>query len=169
MIGIDVKIETLRQLFEDNLWTTTTYSSLGRAFINKRDDKDIPEIYLADGTNYEEVLTDDRIDAHSFFVVRSELEPLGVSFVDFTADVDIYFSVNLKKTYPAVTERAVEYMHRDVISIINGSEFQGSRVITGLDAFSEFGFVKETDHMQPLYLLKVETSIEYQLNENLNC
>ncbi len=127
MIGIDVKIETLRQLFEDSLWITSTYQSLGRAFINKEAGKDVPEIYLANGIDYQEVLLNDKVDAHSFFVVRSDLEPLGDSFIDFNADVDIYFAVNLAKCYPLVTERAVEYVHRDVGAIINDSEFSASR------------------------------------------
>lgn len=166
MIGIDPKIEELRKLFEDNLWTGTTYESYGRAFIVEREGEDTPNIYLENNLDYQDVLIDDRIDASSFFVVRTDRDPLGNSFSDYTVDVDIYFSVKLDKTYPAVTERATEYVHRDVIDLMGGTTFKNPKMVTGKKAFADFGFVKITDNMQPFYLVKFETSVEYKLNEN---
>jgi len=166
MIGVDVKIEELRKVFEDYLWTTTSYISYGRAFVIKRMGEKTPNIYLENNLDYQDVLINDRVDAGSFFIVRPDRPPLGNSFSDYNAEVDIYFSVKLDKTYTAVTERAVEYVHRDVINLISGSDFKNPKIVTGDKAFSDFGFVKIGDNMQPFYLVKFETSVDYKLNEN---
>lgn len=171
MIGIDAKIESLRLLFETYLFTdisNNTYVSYGRAFILKREDKgvvkDVPELQISSTNKYQEVLPNRKINGHSFFVVEDFREPVGNSLSTYKSTVNIYFTVNLDKLYPSVTERAVEYLHRDVDNLIKfSSEFHVENITTGLDAFSEFGFVKETDNLEPFYLVRFKTNIEHNL------
>jgi len=170
MIGIDVKIEALRARFASKLFADVvgnTYVSYGRAFITNRKDKDgriidVPELQIASTKKYQEVLPNRKIEGHSFFLVSSDIEVKINS--ELKADVSIYFSVNLDTLYPNVTERAVEYLHRDVLNEIRDSEFDVKKITTGLKAFENFGLVKETDNMEPFYLVRFDTEINYNQN-----
>ena len=166
-IGIDAKIESLRARFEAKLFTSNTYTSYGRAFLNKRDDKgnegDVPELLTSGNNEYIDVLPDSGTDGHSFFIVKNSPEFLGGSF--YSAEVSIYFAVNLRKLYPSINERAVEYLHRDVTRQISySSPFQITTYEQGLPAFDEFVRVKEIDNMSPYYLVRFDMEIEYNLN-----
>jgi len=166
MKGVDVKIEALRELFETRLFTSSDYISYRRAFITLRDGKFIPELQTLSSTDYKEVLLNSASAGHSFFVVDSELD--AITPIDFSADVSIYFAVNLHKLYVGVPEREVEYMHKDVMEYINMSAFKIQSIITGLKAFEEFDNVKEGDNLEPFYLVRFKTKVEYTLNESIN-
>ena len=155
MIGIDSIIETLRLQFVSKLWTSyPTYSAKGRAFLNVRDGRIVPEV-LVTGNEYQEVMLDDTLPAHSFFVVG---DVYNVDRSAVSCDVDIYFAVNLKTVYPSVTERAVEYVHRDILKELNYGIFKTTKITTGREAFKEFD-VAIGDNMQPFYLVKFSTVI----------
>jgi len=164
MIGIDAKIERLKVLFEQGLFLDYSYNSYGRAFLNDRDGEVVPEILIDDTHEYKEVLLDDTIAASSFFVVRNDYTVKN-SLV--SGAVDIYFSVNLKTVYPDVTERALEYLHRDVSKIINGESFELANITSGKDAFSDFD-IRLGDNMQPYYLAKFVTNTNWLYNECVN-
>ena len=163
MIGLDAVIETQRLSFVANLFKGTTYAAYHRAFANVRDGQTVPEIQTASTNRYKEVLLNSKIAGLSFFMVRPDIEVLGGGL--FKADVDIYWAVNLDTLYASVTERAVEYLHRDISEELKHGRFELTGLITGLDAFSEFGFVKIQDNMEPRYLAKFMTTVEYQYNE----
>ena len=163
-IGLDKIIEAERVKFAANLFDGFTYTAYHRAFLNKKIRGIVPEIQVAGTEKYKEVLLNTRVDAHSFFVVRPDIEIEGGGL--FRAKVDIYFAVNLDTLYTsAVTERAVEYLHRDVSAQLIRGRFVLVHLVTGLDAFDEFSLVKGGDNMEPFYLAKFETEIEYQYNE----
>ena len=158
MIGIDAKIERVRTLFEQELFLDYSYNSYGRAFINERDGKKIPERYVSDN-EYQEVLLNDRVACTSFFSVEN----------DYTVDrnllsgtVNIYFSCNLSTVYPSVSERAVEYLHRDVSAILKRESFELTGITSGADAFSDFDF---SDNMQPFYLVRFKTETSWLIGE----
>jgi len=111
MKGIDIVIEKQRLIFSGYLWTTFTCSWNGRCMRNYHQNLQIPEI-LVSGNNYSDVLLDDRKDALCFFDVLSER-------TENTANVDLYFAVNLLKLYPTITERATEYALSDVVRWIH--------------------------------------------------
>ena len=163
MIALDKIIETERVSMAANLFTGKTYTAFHRAFLNEKDGGRVPEIQVSGTEEYQEVLRDSSVAAHSFFVVRSGIEVLNGEL--FKAEVDIYFAVNLDTLYSTVDERAVEYLHRDVYAQLKRGRFSLVNLITGLDAFAEFDFVKGVDNMEPFYLSKFETKVEYQYNE----
>ena len=166
MIGVDYKIDLLRAQFASLF--STGFTAYGRAFVNQKEEGLIPEVL--DGSDYKDVLLDDNLQKGlCFFVVENDEEPLESSGVDYLAKVSIYFAVNLSLIYPTVTERAVSYLHRDVIEEISDSEFTVLAFRKGLPAFEAFDMVKPSDNMQPFYLVRFETEVEYQINENYNC
>jgi len=169
-IGVDYHIDILKGEFNANLFTdiaNNTYTAYGRAYVNERDGQTIPEIQTASTTEYSEVLLNTGVDGLSFMVVGDEIDPL--SQLDYVASVDVYFAVNLDVLYPAVTERATEYLHRDVGKWLNDSEFDITKIVTGREAFKDFDLIKEGDNLEPFYLVKFETTVEYQLKESINC
>ena len=163
MKGIDVPIEAQRAVFEDKLFTgSSSYVAYHRAFVNEKDGLVIPELQTEDSTEYQEVLLNDKIDGHSFFVVRPNIV---VADGLLSAKVDIYFALNLDKLYSSVSERAVEYAHRDILNLLKRSRFEVFEIVTGLDAFAGFGNVDLKDNMEPFYLVKFGADIVYQTSE----
>lgn len=145
--------------FTANLWTDKTNDFNGRIFRNDRGEGIIPEVFKS-GSDYEEVLLDDRFDSICFFDVLPE-RPFDQG--QFNADVRICFAVNLKQLYDN-GERATEYVHEDVWEIIRYSQFSPQGLVTGKDAFSDYQF-KHTDNMQPFYLFRYDTQVLFQINE----
>ena len=165
MIGIDAKIESLQAQFNSKLFTSivgNTYTAYGRAFLNEREEGTVPEILYDGEVDYKEVLIDTGVDGQSFFVVEND--DVAITPFDYETPVSIYFAVNLKILYPAVTERAVEYLHRDVLEILNSSPFDIQKFTKGREAFSDFE-VKIGDNMHPFYLCKFSTLVQWNINE----
>lgn len=173
MIGIDNKIDALKTVLQSDLITVAnnTYIAYGRAYINTKTlDEAVPQVLIAGSKEYQTVRFDDTKDGISFMIVENPVTPIGEeTYVDMAGNVAIYFAVNLSKFYSSVTERAVEYFHRDVLELLADSEFKFLSYVQGLEAFAEFTSVKPTDDMQPFYLVKFNTSVEFQINENYNC
>lgn len=162
MIGLDATINTLKTEFDTRLFTDVvgnTYASYGRAFWTKRKGNDVPELQIASSKEYQDCLPNDSIDGHSFFLAEPEIE--AINEVDLKATVGIYFAVNLDVLYPSVTERAVEYLHRDVLQILGDSPFEISKIVQGSTAFERFGFVKDSDTLEPFYLVRFDTEVIY--------
>jgi hypothetical protein len=162
MKGIDVVIESLRTLFENNLWISNNTIYYGRIFRNIREDGTHPEFFNTTTKDYEDVLLDDNKDAICFF----DVQPSEDYTAQFESTVWICFAVNLKALYPAVAERATEYAHEDVLNYIKkargGWDITG--LVRGLPAFDEYELLKNTDSMNPFYLFRFETNINYPIN-----
>ncbi|MBC8321136.1 MAG: hypothetical protein H8E34_10470 [Bacteroidetes bacterium] len=169
-IGIDYHIDILTTAFNADLFTDivgNTYTAYGRAYINEHEGQKKPEVQTASSTEYVDVMIDTAVDGISFCVVDNKINAL--SQLDYMATVNVYFAVNLDILYPTVTERATEYLHRDVGQSLNDSNFEIISITTGLEAFADFDFIKESDNLEPFYLAKFECQLEYQLKENINC
>jgi hypothetical protein len=162
MIGIDKNIDDLRAKIAAKFVGLTAY---GRAYNNLRKVGVIPEIMISGTHKYKDVLLDTGIIGTSFMIVDNDYT-ISNAVVN-TTQVDLYFAVNLTKLYPSVTERATEYLHRDVQEIVRYSRFDMSAITSGREAFSDFAetLVKVGDNMQPYYLCKFRIEIEYNINE----
>jgi hypothetical protein len=157
MKGIDVQIARQITDFQTYLWASNICSWNGRCQINYRNDKQVPEC-LNSGTNeYQGVSLDDTKDVISFFDVLPQRTIKE-------ADVDIYFAVKLNKLYPAVSERATEYvLNAVVLNIIQGCVFDVVSITEGYEAWKQWSDVKKEDNMQPFYLFKIKTKTQYSL------
>ena len=162
MIGIDSKIEIAKARILNKLPKLTAY---GRAIVNERENGSIPEV-LVDGTNqYKDVLLDSSIPGQFFFTVDND-ETVVDGRIN-TSTVNMYFAVNLVKLYPSVQERATEYLHRDIQNALKNTKFAVTGIVRNRESFSDFAdeYVKIGDNMQPYYLCKFITEIEYNINE----
>ena len=153
MIGIDAKISDIETVFKAKLFLTKNYSTFGRAFLNSRNGTIIPEI-LASGNEYQEVTLNDALDAQSFCIVEDDYTVEKGSRDIFSSKVSFYFSVNLSVCYPTITERAVEYVHRDISAILKYSDFNLESITQNWKEFQG-----AFDNMQPFYLVKFTTNI----------
>jgi len=163
MIGIDAEIEKAKAELVKNIPTLTTY---GRANLNERDEIGIvPEVLIYGTNEYKDVLIDTSIDGLCFFVQENDIDISNRTYNN--VEVSIYFAVNLKKLYPTVQERATEYLHRDILNSLRDGKFEVTSITRGRSSFSDFAaeFVKIGDNMQPYYLCKVSTEIEYNINK----
>lgn len=162
MIGIDNLIDGLKTKLTAKIAGLTAY---GRAYKNEREDGVIPEIQTAGTQEYKEVLIDTGITGLCFFIVENDYEVSDGTMN--TTDVDLYFAVNLKLLYPTVSERATEYLHQDVQNILKYSRFNLQSITSGRESFDDFAdeYIKIGDNMQPYYLCKFSTEIEYNINE----
>ncbi|HPT12591.1 MAG TPA: hypothetical protein PLP69_08175 [Bacteroidales bacterium] len=156
MKGIDVQIESLRSTFESLLWTAFNNSFNGRCMHNYREGV-IPEVLNDDSHEYKEVLLDDKFDSIVFFDV---LPKRGIG----SADVNIYFAVNLSTIYPSVDERATEHALSDVAMVIKRhANFEMTSITDGFESWKDWSMVKQEDNMQPFYLFRIETTVTYNL------
>lgn len=162
MIGIDEPIERLRLMFESSLWISNNNSFYGRCFRNLRDGKLFPEI--SENKNYLEVLLNDKKDSTVFFDVQPERSVIGDS--DINSNVDIYFSINLKKIYPLLTRNeATETAYKDVVKLISASSFDFQGLETGFSSFDTWGYDDASiDNMYPYHLFKINTTVIHNLN-----
>lgn len=161
MIGIDLQIEKLKTKLATKFTAITTYTAHGRAYKNSKEEGVIPEILT--GEQYSDVLLDTKIAGLSFCIVENDYAPLSAT--QWKNEVSLYFAVNLDKMYPLVTERAVEYLHRDVLEVIQSSRFEHTNLTSGLESFDDFDLVKDSDNYQPNYLCKFKLEIEYNIND----
>lgn len=169
MIGIDkyiAKKQAQIQTFFDELLTassgTLDFEAYGRAQLIKKEAGNIPEIMDLGTHQYKDALLNSAISGLCFFLVKNDSNESGPIS---KWDVNIYFAVNLKKLYPTIQERAIEYLHNDVRELLKGSKFNLTNITNDLDAFSEFDLVKDSDNYQPYFLCKYTTSIEFSINE----
>ena len=158
--GIDIPIDALVLRFTNELWTESNNVFRGRIQRTLRKGEIFPEYYNPTTKRYEDVLLNKKVDSTCFFDVQPTEEYNGY----FVSDVWICFAINLKTLYPSVTERATEYAHEDVLKIIKRTSFKPKGLVRGLDAFSEYNLVKQTDSMNQFYLFRFNTTVKYPQN-----
>jgi muramoyltetrapeptide carboxypeptidase LdcA involved in peptidoglycan recycling len=164
MIGIDNQIEKLRSLFENNLWTASSSVFHGRCFRNERNDGLIPEVTIG-GNDYKEVLLQDFQDGTIFFDVEPERTARVIGSSDITANVSIYFAINLDNLYSGLGRlEQTETAYKDAITIINKSAFVFQSFETGFSSYSVWTYDDAAkDNMQRYHLFRVDTTINYNL------
>lgn len=162
MTGVDIPIARLLTLFGSLLWPTASNDFNGRCVRNSREAGVVPEVLRAGSTEYKDVLLDDTFASVCFFDILNTRE---VANSRASVVVHIYFAVDLVKLYPAVPERATEYAYQDAINIIKKSAFNITGLVSGTESYSAFQFELEDD-MQPFHLFRIETTLNYNLN---NC
>ncbi len=165
-IGIDFELDKIATRLNAKLWVSPlTYTAFGRAYVNNRDGQRIPEVNIASSTEYIDKLIDDTKSGISFFVVDNDYSTRGDGR-SFEANVNLYFAVNSNVLYPLVTERATEYVIRDINAQLTRSKFKTESVTIGQDAFSDFDLIKDGDDMRPFLLLRFRGLVNFQYN---NC
>ena len=156
MLGVDKDIERARGILNANISGLTMY---GRAFRNYKVDKNIPSLYLSNN-EYREILFEDNENLGFFY----EMPNINVPVSGYgEAEIYVCFAVNLSELYPSVTERADQYLIRDVINSLDSTPFQPNRLVTGHEAFDLWDLEK-LNNVHPYYLLRVECNLKYSFN-----
>lgn len=156
--GLDVQINQIRQTLEDKLWIAKDYTAYGRAFRKVVDEGIYPQVFHA-GREYDDVLTDDNLDATSFFDVLPE-RPYET---EITASVDLYFMIDLKKIFPLITTyRPEEDAIGAIETILKLTKFRITGIYTTIEAFNLWAQVKMADDMTPWFLLRFTGEVDYK-------
>lgn len=158
--GVDIPIEKLVAKFTSGLWDGNNNVFRGRIQRTLKNGETFPEYYDSTEKRYKDVLLNKKVDSTVFFDVQPTEEYSGL----FIADVWICFAINLKKLYPDVSERATEYAHEAALKVIKKSSFKVTGLVRGLDAFSDYELVKESDNMNQFYLFRFNTTVKYPQN-----
>lgn len=163
--GVDVPIQKAQKVLHDKLNALygVELSAYGRAYIKKKNNIKIPEVFV-DGVDYKDVLG---YDDNRFFFVQSD-SATNISSKWYETDVDIYFILNLKELKPSITHRADEEVHNDIDYILAQTKFEINSIETGIDnVLSDFS-LSERDNFnyadfEPYHVFKFNCSIQYNL------
>lgn len=163
--GIDVPIQVAQKRLHDRLnelWGITL-QAYGRAYLLKKEDKIIPEVFTSN-QDYEDVLSLD--DNRFFFVQKESSEKVDNKW--FEGDVDVYFILKLDDIYKELDHRADEEAHRDVDHVLNQTKLNVETIEIGIDnVISDF---KIRDHdnfnysdFEPYHIFKLTCNVRYDL------
>lgn len=162
--GIDKPIQRMQSLLYSRLGILgyTDINGFGRAYVHRdKDDKKIPHRYVKGSKgDYEEILFNDTVNGHFFFIDSSETKPESGMY---ETDVDIIFFFDLPKIKPNVNHRADEEVRSELISEIERYRwFEIKNIIKDEKALDDF----DTDitATQPRFFLKVTGTLRHQFN-----
>lgn len=171
--GIDIPIDSLRQMFQTYLWKGKNRSFYGRVFRNERfapfGSKVSPEVYISANEPAKEVLTDYRFDAQCFFDVQPNDT---VNTHIHTSDVWLCFMVNLQALYPDLTRtEATEKVCVDIEKLLIQSDFVYEGLVRGYQGFTGYDWGEDRTSqaradMSPHYLMRFNLRVSYSIS---NC
>lgn len=148
---VDYRIQQLQIKFSENLFDEKTYNSYGRVQIID----DIPKVYIGNN-EYKDLLLNDKVNAHSFFMIDENSNYEGF----FTHDVSIVFMVDLGEVYAA--DRGADMKAVDEVCQLLREEpysFQMEDV-----KFSPDIDIEITDNMRPFFMFQINGTMNYELN-----
>ena len=157
--GIDIPIQLAQKRLYDKL--IFEYScdvvGYGRVYTDIVDDSDIPYAYIGRG-EYEEVLTNDKINGiHFFFVERESSDVISRSCLSST-DVDLIVIVNdLTKVKDDVLHYQDEEIKEDVKSFVKNS-LEINSITKGKQALDGFD-VSKIQFIYPYFVFKITSTI----------
>ena len=165
--GIDVPIQKAQKLLYDSLsviWGTNL-NGYGRVYLNNRGKSIIPEVFLS-GNDYKDVLS---LDDNRFFFVKSD-SATRISNTRYESDIDIYFIVNLKEVIGRDDYRSDEFVHSNVNTVLNRTDFHIKGIETGIDNIISVFKLEDRDNfnlsdLEPYHIFKVECAIKYDLSK----
>ncbi len=166
-IGIDVPIQKLQQNLFDKLldmWSldVSDYKSYGRCYRNSKEDGYVPEMFVSEGKQYQDLFLDDNHVVTSFF----GCEKIPLQNESFRADVHLIFAVNLTKVGINVAHRADEEVRMDVYRLLlKYPEFVVNEIVIGSDSvFREYTAWKKLipdRDMQPNHFFRINFTLNY--------
>lgn len=138
------------------------FNGYGRCYVHEKNNKTLP-MHFVSGFEYKEVLLDDAVNGHFFCIENKEAVMLDSHRAE--SELKWIFFLNLKKLYPAVNHRADAEARKDIIDQIQKVHFFDlTKIVTGIDAISEFDF--KTEDMQPWYIASFIGKLKYKYH---NC
>lgn len=158
-VGIDTEIERIaRKLYDKLCWKN--FDSYGRVDLHTKEAKVVPMYYIEEAQDYKEVLTDDKLSGH-FFFVENENTTYGKQLL--RTDVDIYFMLDLQKLKPEIPHRADEEVRMEILEVVKTNRFFIDNEFTvqkGINVLSNFEH--DLVDLQPYHFLKVSGKISYK-------
>ena len=147
--GIDIEINSIQ---------TKLYNKLGYSAFDG-----YGRVYLIDGKpkffvngSYKEVLLDDKLNGHFFFIEDSNTKKDSI----FETDVDIIFLLDLEKIKPNVNHRADEEVRVEILEVLEKCRrFHLEEITKGIDALNDFEHT--LIDMQPFHFISLKGNLQY--------
>jgi len=166
-VGIDVPLQSIQErLFSKLLdkWSLdeSDYKSYGRCYRNTKQEGYVPEMYVGEGKQYQDLFLDDNVSVTSFF----GCEKMPITNRAFKADVHLIFAVNLNKVGKNIEHRADEEVRIDVYQVISKlPSIEINDIIVGSEnVFREYTAWKKlipNRDMQPYHFFRLNFTLNY--------
>lgn len=157
-VGIDLEIQDIQRKLYERLGFQNI-DGYGRAYIIEKDGEKVPAHYLK-GTDYKELLIDDRITGLFFFIPESNTSKDGSKV---STDINLYFFMNIEIIKPDVAHRPDEEVKSRIIEVLDSiGSFQWDDLETDLEKVREFKNDIKKKHR--FLFLKFTGTLRYQFN-----
>jgi len=149
--GIDKEINIIQSRLYDKLDFGVDFNGYGRAYLVGS-----KPMQFIDDNNYKELLTDDSLAGHFFFLENPKTKK------DSLLETEIYiiFILNLKKIKPNVIHRADEEVRVQIYKVLERIRlFDIEEITKGIDVLSDFEHTLKD--MQPYHFIKFTGKLRY--------
>jgi len=166
--GIDSLIAKMQSVINERLsWANLIYI-YPRCYIQYRDNNITVEHYLKNG---DYVMINNAEQNKCFFVLFGNQQKQTDGL--YSAQLDLYFALNLKEIYPDVLYRCDEDVRMDVLMVIERfslglNTVNVNQVITGIDNVYRGVYFNRDDDTQPHHCFKIRLDIKYD-KDGYNC
>jgi hypothetical protein len=138
------------------------FNGYGRAYLLQKEKKVVPWTFGQNNDYEKELLTDDSLNGHFFFV---EKENSKFAKDTMETEIEVYFMLDVKKLKPDITHRGDEEVKDDIVrAIIESRIFLKNEfnIINGQKALDDFEH--NLVDMQPYHFIKFVGKIKYNYN-----
>jgi len=120
--------------------------------------------HFLNNLDYEPVIHSDKTKC--FFVLKPEMKHIGGNY--YTAELELFFIVNLVEAKEAIEHRADEEVRRDVLNVLNmiPSINVKSVMFNQEVIFKDYAY-SIIDDLQPNHCFKITLALEYDINEQI--
>ena len=158
-VGIDNKIQSIQTSLYNKLvasWNCEI-EGYGRAYIDD-DNGSIKPLVFKGNIDYEEVLTDDKINGAHFFFIEDNESDLMANTCLSTTDIDLILIVDdLRSVKADILHYADEEIKEEVKSYLNGF-CRITKAVKGKDALDGFD-ISQLKFLYPYFVLKITATI----------
>lgn len=159
-VAIDIPIqETQTKLYNKLGYDQSVINGHGRCYLIDRNDDVIPMRHIS-GTDYKDVLVNDKYDCQYFCIEDKKTTPNGPKY---NTQVDWIFLMNTANLKPGVAHRADEECFVDVLRVFaRVANFTIDEIVKGKDALE--GFDTDLEDRGNWHFIKVTGTYNYKIN-----
>jgi hypothetical protein len=149
MAGIDYYIDQGITKMENFLWTSNNTKFKGLARIDI--DENVP--YIRNGSDYDDVLTDDRYDVSSFFYEPTERD---MNMDSFDTTINLVFMINMEQF-----SQSEEELIYEAFEVVKKTGFRIDSIAKDVAALDDFNYQSRlTDTMRKFFVFRFTTNLD---------
>jgi len=163
-VGIDVLVAYLQKGINSKLSWANLIDIYPRCYVVYREDNVTIEHYYANG-NYDSV--NNAEGNKCFFVLVGNPQKENNQY--YSAQLDVYFTLNLKEINPDINYRCDEEVRVDILKVIEAFNVSSNvvnvdEVVIGIDNVYRGVYFNPDDDNQPYHCFKITLNVQYDIN-----